>query len=53
MNTQWIELNGELYAASVEMYAKKRGRFVPGRMYQGNAALGGMFRRLMSRLLRK
>ena len=53
MNTQWIELNGELYAASVEMYAKKRGRFVPGRMYQGHAALGGMFRRFLSRWIRK
>ena len=45
MTRQWIELNSELYALETNR-AKKRPRFIPGRMYQGNTELGGFFRRL-------
>ena len=38
MTDQWIELNGELYALAMTR-AKKRPRYRPGRMYQGNAKL--------------
>lgn len=38
MTDQWIELNGEIYAVAMSK-AKKRPRYNPGRLYQGNAKL--------------
>lgn len=35
MTEQWIEVNGEIYAVMEK--AKKRPRYNPGRLYQGNA----------------
>ena len=38
MTSQWIELNSELYALEMTK-AKKRPRYNPAKMYQGNAKL--------------
>ena len=38
MTDQWLELNGEIYAVAMSK-AKKRPRYNPAKMYQGNAKL--------------
>ena len=46
MTDQWIELNGEIYAVAMSK-AKKRPRYIPGRMYQGNTKMKNVMCRLI------
>lgn len=47
MTDQWIELNGEIYAVAMSK-AKKRPRYNPAKMYQGNAKLTNLFCRMFA-----
>ena len=46
MTDQWLELNGEIYAVLVRK-AKKRPRYNPAKMYQGNAKLANAIYRMI------
>ena len=47
MTDQWIELNGEIYAVAMSK-AKKRPRYNPAKMYQGNAKTTNWLCRLVA-----
>ena len=46
MTDQWIGLNGEIYAVAMSK-AKKRPRYNPAKMYQGNTKMKNVMCRLI------